>query len=114
MGKGENTGYQHVLLYPQCFISLLFRVVKTQKYCLGSRPPSQLNSLPLIKILDWSKLKAFADDKRMLTDDLNFVLGWVENIVGKKKILVTSIFFCFLHGVQKPSFSRLLKIRIVW
>ena len=35
------------------------------------------------KILDWLKLKAFADDKINVTEKLKFVLGGVENIVGK-------------------------------
>ena len=40
------------------------------------------NSLPNDKILDWSKLKAFADDKINVTVKLKFSLGRVENIVG--------------------------------
>ena len=32
------------------------------------------NSLPNDKILDWSKLKAFADDKIKVTEHLKFVL----------------------------------------
>ena len=31
----------------------------------------------------WSKLKAFADDKSNVAEKLEFVLGRVENIVGK-------------------------------
>ena len=31
----------------------------------------------------WSELKAFADDKINATENLKFVLGRVENIVGK-------------------------------
>ena len=34
------------------------------------------------KILDWSKFKAFADDKLNLDEKLKRVLGWVEDIVG--------------------------------
>ena len=34
-------------------------------------------------ILEWFKLKAFADDKINVTEKLKFVLGRVENIVGK-------------------------------
>ena len=45
----------------------------------------QVNSLPKNKILDWSKLKAFADDKINVTKELKFVLGRVENIVGKRE-----------------------------
>ena len=42
-----------------------------------------LNSLPKDKILDRSKLKAFADDKINVNQKLKFDLGKVENIVGK-------------------------------
>ena len=35
------------------------------------------------KILDWSTLKAFADDKINETEKLKFILEKVENIVGK-------------------------------
>ena len=38
--------------------------------------------LPNDKILDWSKLIAFADDKINVTEKVDFVLGRVENIVG--------------------------------
>ena len=34
------------------------------------------------KILDWSILKAFAEDKIGLTENLEFVLERKENIVG--------------------------------
>ena len=37
----------------------------------------------LNKFLDWSKLKEHADDKINKTEKLKFVLGMVENIVGK-------------------------------
>ena len=40
-------------------------------------------SLPNDNILDKSKFKAFADDKFILPRKLKFVLGRVENIVGK-------------------------------
>ena len=41
------------------------------------------NSQPDSKISDWSKFKALADDKINVTKKLKFVLGRVENIVGK-------------------------------
>ena len=34
-------------------------------------------------MLDWSKLKAFADEKINVTQELKFVSGRKENIVGK-------------------------------
>ena len=37
----------------------------------------------MTKNLDLSKLKEFADDKIVLAEKLNVVLGRVENIVGK-------------------------------
>ena len=43
------------------------------------------NSLPSDKILDWCKLKAFADDKINANEILKFGLGRVENIAGKGK-----------------------------
>ena len=76
---------------------------------LFSRISNFLRLNPLLKdtILDWSKLKAFADDKINVTKKFNFVLGRVENIVEKKKkMLVTSI-FSFSHNVFK---SLLLQV----
>ena len=64
---------------------------------------TQFNSLPNNKILDWSKLKAFADDNINMTQKLKYVLERLENIVGKGENAVTSIFF-FSHNV----FKRLL------
>ena len=43
----------------------------------------RLNPLPNNKILGWSKMKAFADDKINVTEKIRFVLGMVENILGK-------------------------------
>ena len=42
-----------------------------------------VNSIPNDKILDGSKLKAFADDKMNVNERLKFGLGRVENTVGK-------------------------------
>ena len=41
------------------------------------------NCLPNDIFLDWSKLKAFADDKINVNKNLKFVLERIENIVGK-------------------------------
>ena len=50
------------------------------------------------KISAWSKLKAFADDKIKVDKVMIFIIGRVENIWVKEKMLVTSI-FCFSHHV---------------
>ena len=57
---------------------------------------------PNDKILDCSKLKALADDNINVTENLKFVLGKVENIVGnKEKTLVTSIFSFSQHVFKR-------------
>ena len=61
------------------------------------------NSLSNDKMLAWSKLKAFADDKINGTGKPNLSFGWVENLAGKGKMLITSI-FSFSYDV----FKRLL------
>ena len=44
-----------------------------------------VNSLPTDKILGYSKLKTFTDDKINATQKLKFVMAWAENIVGKEE-----------------------------
>ena len=66
------------------------------------------------KILDGSKLKAFADDKIYVTDKMISPSDKVENIVRKGEKAGYQHFLLFLQCFQKPSFSGLLKVRIVW
>ena len=72
------------------------------------------NSLPNDKILDWSKLKAFADDKIKATEKLKFGLGRVENIVGKGENAGYQHFLLFPQCFLEVSFSRASKVGIVW
>ena len=72
------------------------------------------NSLPKSKILDWSKLKAFADDKINVNEVLKIGLGRLENIVGKGENAGNQHFLLFPHCFQKPSISGSLKVGIVW
>ena len=37
------------------------------------------------KLVDWPKMKAFADDKINVTQNLKFVFEWIENIVWEKR-----------------------------
>ena len=53
------------------------------------------NPIPDEKILDWSKLKAFADDKSNVTQNIKFVFHRVGNIVGKKENAGNQHFFLF-------------------
>ena len=66
-------------------------IIRSERYHLFC-----LNSLTNDNILDWSKLKAFADDKINVNQKLKFASGQVENIV-------TSI-FSFHHNVYKGLF----------
>ena len=42
-----------------------------------------LKSMPKDKVLDFSKFRAFADNKIIVTQNFKFTLERVENIVGK-------------------------------
>ena len=65
------------------------------------------NSSPNDKISDWSRFKAFADDKIDGTEKLKFVLGRVENIVGEEENAGYQHFLLFPQCFQKTSFSGL-------
>ena len=75
---------------------------------------TDFNSLPNDRILDWSKLKAFADDKINVTEKLKFVFERVENIVGKGENAGNQHFLLFPQCFQKASILGLLKVGIVW
>ena len=57
--------------------------------------PLYFNPLPNDKFLDWSKLKALADDKIIVTEKLKFVLGRVENMMEKGENTVYQHFLLF-------------------
>ena len=74
----------------------------------------RFNSLPKDKILDWSKLKAFADEKISMTEKVKIVLGWVENIVGKGENAGNYLhFLLFPQCFQKASYTGSLKLECV-
>ena len=64
--------------------------------------------------MDWSALKAFADDKLKVTEKLKCVLGRVENIVGKGEYAGYQHFLFFPQCFQKAFFLGSLKVAIVW
>ena len=61
-----------------------------------------LTFLPNDKMLEWSKLKAFADDKIIAVQKLKFVNGRVKNTMGKGGKVI-SIFSFFHNVLKKPS-----------
>ena len=75
---------------------------------------NSVSSLPNDNILNWSKLKAFADDKINVTHTLEFVLRRVENIVEKGENVGYQHFLLFQQCFQKLSFPGSLEVGIVW
>ena len=63
------------------------------------------NPFPRDKILDQTKLNAFADDELNVTKMIISVFDRVENIVGKGEIACTSN-FSFSHNVFKRLLSQ--------
>ena len=63
-----------------------------------------LNSLPNDKIFALTKLKAFADDKIIVTQKLKFVLGRVEKHCGKRRNAGYQQFLFFPQWFLKFSF----------
>ena len=73
-----------------------------------------INSLPNDKIIDWSKLKAFADDKIHKTEKLKFLFERVENIVGNGENAGYQYVLLFPQCFPKDFYTGLLQVGIVW
>ena len=89
LGEGENADSQAFLSFPNCFLpSKKNQIFKMHRSATGFNLDKcknllSINSVPNNKILTLTILKGFADDKINVTQKLKFVLGRVENIVGK-------------------------------
>ena len=73
-----------------------------------------INTWPNNEILDWFKLKAFADDKINAAETMISLTDRVENIVGKGENAGYQHFLLFRQCFQKSSLSESLKVGIVW
>ena len=73
-----------------------------------------VNCLPSDKILSWTKLKTFADDKFLAANMIFFFPFRVENIVGKGQNAGYQHFLLFPQCFQKVSSLESLKARIEW
>ena len=73
----------------------------------------KLNPLPDDKISNWSKFKAFADDKIKVTENLKFVLQKAKNIVREEENAAHQHFFLFPQCFQNVSFHGSLNVGIV-
>ena len=68
-------------------------------------------SLANDKILDWFKLKAFADNKIYVNKKLKLGIGRVENIVGKGENAGYQDFFHLPTMFSKDLFFKVVKSR---
>ena len=82
-----------------CHATLIITV--TEHLTVYQRVPFSLTLYN--KILYWSKLKEFADNKINVTEKLKFVLGRVKNIVGKGGNAGNQHFLLFTQCFQKAS-----------
>ena len=71
-------------------------------------------TVPNNKILAWSKLKAFADEKFIVAKMMISVFDRVENIVGNRENAGYQHFLHFPQCFQKASYTELLEVVIVW
>ena len=69
--------------------------------------------LPNDTILDWSRLKALADNKIKVTAILKIILGRVENIVRNGENAGYQHFLLFPQCFQKTPLLGLLKVDCV-
>ena len=81
------------------------------KKILEIKTKTILNPLPDDKTLNWSKLKAFTDNKINVTENLKSVLERVENIVGKGENAGYQHFLLFPTVFSKAFFLRIVKSR---
>ena len=65
---------------------------------------NHLNPFPNDKILDYTKLKAFADDNSTLAEKMISVYDRIENIVGKGENAGYQHFLLFPQSFQKAAF----------
>ena len=73
-----------------------------------------VNSLPNNKILDLTRLRAFADDKSNVAEMTICLFDRVENTGGKGENAVNQHFLLYPKRFPKPSAIGSLKVRIVW
>ena len=94
--KGKNAGFQHFLIFLQCFEYVLFL---THYQTTNFRRP---------------KLKEFADDNFKFEENGRKLSKRVENTVGKGEIARKEQFLLFPQCFQKACFPGASKGVIVW
>ena len=89
-------------------------IKSTHNITYYDKTAQDLNPLPDDKILDLTKLKAFADDKLNVTQNIKGVFHRIENIVGKEENAGYQHFLLFPQCFQRAFSSRASKVVIVW
>ena len=84
--------------------------VEYQVNCLQKKV-NKVKSLPNDKFLDLSELKAFADEKVNMSKKFQFMVGRVENIVGKGENASYQHFSPFPTMILKGFFLKNVKSR---
>ena len=74
----------------------------------------KFNLLPDDKMFALPKLKAFADDKSNVTQNIKDLFHRIENIVGKEESAGYQHFHLFPQCFQKAFSSSVSKVVIVW
>ena len=75
-----------------------------EEYAISKLSSANAFNLDTSSVLNWSKLKAFADDKINVREKFKFVLGRLENITGKGENTGYQHFLLFPQCFQKASF----------
>ena len=83
-------------------------------FVVGGIITKQINPLPNHKILDMTKLKAFADDNLNVAKMMISLLHRVKNTVGKGENAGNQHFLLFQQCFPKHYSLGLLKVGIVW
>ena len=96
VGKGENASNWHFLHFPD----ILSEISPLQQNITDNLQMISINPFPNNNILNWSKLKEFADDNFKFYENGGNFFKWVENTVENEKLLFTSN-FSFSHSVFK-------------
>ena len=112
--KALNWDKARDLLPGKGFISTNYRFDVTRAPYEGRAFRQGLNSLPHDQLLDWTKLKAFADDKINVAEMMNSLSDKSEDIVEKGENAGFQHFLHFPRCFQKPSFSGTLKVGYMW
>ena len=87
IGKGENAGYQHFFLFPQCFQKASFsELLKVRIMCGNLRVKGDnepITKQQIFILIQIESLHNYTDNKINVIKKLTFALERVENIRGK-------------------------------